>query len=313
MYIVYIVDGSWLFIDFIRLVSPGNSTSRADSIPTAHVTPHPATVRTSAYHPASDLTSSLRRAVSTHDFSEARFRSTSPTPGQLDGLLQKTNQRRWSSHQNLQDHGQRGHGNELSFHEVGVDPDPTLSESRFIDPEELGHYSKQRSQSHLSLLGTGGGGGGVGSSKVSPNSGTTVPTSTDNMYGGYLSVGKDLYSHPHAHTQPHHAHTHAHTQPLSRRLTEELRHAPGHYGYVGSSSYGPTLQPTVIRPNGTSFIGSTGHLSTSAGSLYAPDGYGQDPADSFASDITSWQQRHQEQLRRQHYEATQVQVSASLF
>lgn len=259
-----------------------------DTIPTAHVSPHPAAARSpvSNFHqsPVQEALP-LRRAVSTNDFSDIQY-SGGPH-SDIDSLLQKAGGgRRWNSYQNLPVDRPAS-----DLHQLQPDPDMTLNDTRLPEPDDIYKQKQLNSQS-----------------PIAPVSHGQATTSANEMsYSSYLSVGKDAYSQRHMVDDP--------------RLSGDPRIPSQHQvlsynterqstNYGSSNTYGPLRYHNpggfqTPMPHGSG-RGVYAQVDNYRGSSVAPVN-----SDNYNSDITSWQQKHQEQLRRQQYEATQVSHSRS--
>ena len=247
------------------------TASRAETVPTAHVSPH---MTSQHCHPQA---SPLRRAVSTNDFTKVRFNSAQHD---INSLLQKANSnvRRWNSYQNLDlDKTPRN-----EFHGL----DLTLNESCL--PKEVFEDTHYYKQNHLSCPKPGV----VTLPKQSP-----VAVNPTNMLYGQVVATNDLlgYRRPNNELQ-----THMNVYPTDHYNSQPSTQNHGH-------TYGGVM-PSKLQHGGNYELPQTQHQASTIFSQ--TDVYCQPPVapDHFSTDLTTWQQRHQEQLRRQHYEATQVSV-----
>ena len=286
------------FIIYSGFTTIGSTTARSEAAPVAHVHPHPsspAIVSKTEHHHAPQKLSpdelGLKRSASTDHLTralaEARLADARLS---VDGLWDKSpGTRRWNSYQNLPE----------EYGVIPIDSDPTLlDQTQFREAEDVfntRHNTMPRSASAAPYLANSESNlrplhrdSSLSNSQPSLNGKLTANATNPAVHEPYGHLGKDLPAGGttmglHSHTQRRHSEDYVNH---SSDLYSHYNRAPtygGGYSRHGSSGY--SLGPAPYSSHGT------GTLT-------------QD--ESLANDITSWQQKHQEQLRQQQLEMSRV-------
>ena len=233
------------------------------------------------YPQQTDESSHLRRVASTDQMSHVPSDITE-TNNHDSNVMRISPTKRWSSMQNVSGHQQSRL--EQDYREMLVDTDPTFDQTRFIqtadDPRDndLRYKQMMLSHPHHDVPYT---------SQVSPysirTSSAVSPHGTGSVTssGSYLGIpNAHLFKTPKISSTHYHQERHTYAQP-------EISQS----GYTHSS----------VSPRSVSSDADPSHVTHSSGSGY------YSPANSDVySDITSWQQRHRDQLKRQHQDVLQV-------